>query len=159
MTEPNVHALTGAYILDALDPAEAVAFRAHLDTCAECRQEVATLSVTVTRLAGSVAVTPPPELLGDVMAQVERTPQAAPLVTRPTDDGQPDDEHPVTDDPPAPALITARNARRRRWPALAAAAAAVVEGDLSTVTALTVTVEPDGGSATPTGEPVATVQL
>lgn len=254
MTEPNVHALTGAYVLDALDADEAATFRAHLDTCQECRQEVATLTATVTRLAVGTAVTPPPGLLGAVLAQVGRTPQAAPQV------GSTTVADPPVSRPTPPVPIASRRRARSRWPAVAAAAAVVigiaaggtlvyrdrqadqavtamqsevmrivsapdavthdldlgathvvmstemskaalmgeevpmptangmvyqvwmlhadgsaapgptfmphdgevmtvVEGDLSAVTALTVTVEPDGGSATPTGEPVATVVL
>jgi len=43
----------GAYVLGHLDPAEQSAVRAHLDTCANCRAEVAELLPVVTALAGA----------------------------------------------------------------------------------------------------------
>lgn len=41
----------GAYVLDALEPAEAEAVRAHLAVCDTCRDEVAGLSATASMLA------------------------------------------------------------------------------------------------------------
>jgi len=43
----------GAYVMGHLDPAEQSAVRAHLDTCAHCRAEVAELLPVVTALAGA----------------------------------------------------------------------------------------------------------
>ncbi len=43
----------GAYVMGHLDPAEQSAVRAHLDTCANCRAEVAELLPVVTALAGA----------------------------------------------------------------------------------------------------------
>jgi anti-sigma factor RsiW len=37
---PDVHALSGAYALDALTPDEAAAFEQHLESCEPCRTEV-----------------------------------------------------------------------------------------------------------------------
>lgn len=248
MTGPDIHGLAGAYVLDALEPAECAAFRAHLVACSACRQEVDALRATVDRLADATSASPPAELLGAVLAQVRGTPQAPAEVPLPGAG------------PAEPAVAPLRRPGRRRWVALAAAAAvvvgvgvgstvvyrdhradqayaalqsevmrivsapdvvthdlplgeahvamsaemskaavmgedvpmpgrsgtvyqvwmmhadgsaapgptfmphdgevmAVVEGDLSAVTELTVTLEPEGGSTAPTGQPVATVLL
>ncbi|MFX7198000.1 zf-HC2 domain-containing protein, partial [Acinetobacter baumannii] len=37
---PDIHTLSGAYALDALEPDEAAAFEGHLDSCASCTDEV-----------------------------------------------------------------------------------------------------------------------
>ena len=42
----DVHALSGAYAVDALDDIERAAFERHLAACAECRAEVASLRET-----------------------------------------------------------------------------------------------------------------
>lgn len=108
MTE-NVHALTGAYALDALDALERAAFEAHLPTCADCRTEVASLLEAAARLGAASAITPPAALLDAVRAEVERTAQvAAPHAAR------------------APLATATRPARRRQWALLGAAAAVLV---------------------------------
>lgn len=119
MTE-NVHALTGAYALDALDAVERAAFEAHLPTCADCRTEVASLIEAAARLGAASAVTPPATLLDAVRAEVERTPQVA----APHAAGAPLAA-------PAPhegglAAARTRPVRRRQWALLGAAAAVLV---------------------------------
>jgi anti-sigma factor RsiW len=71
----DVHALSGAYALDAVDDLERVAFERHLAECAVCRQEVRELRETTTRLVDEVAVAPPPGMRGAVLGAVARTPQ------------------------------------------------------------------------------------
>ncbi len=58
----DVHSLSGAYALDALDPAERDRFRRHLASCATCRQEVDDLA-EVSALLGSAAAEAPPEAM------------------------------------------------------------------------------------------------
>lgn len=113
---PNLHALTGAYVLDALDDSELAGFEEHLAECAECREEVASLRPTVTRLAAA-DTSLPPALRDAVLAQVARTAQAGPVARAPGDR-------------PTTRLARSRPSTRsrpswRRWPALAAAAAVV----------------------------------
>lgn len=74
----HLHALTGAYVLDALDPDEHAAFTAHLTGCEECATEVASLRATVVTLALGDAVTPPPGLRDAVLDHVARTAQLGP---------------------------------------------------------------------------------
>lgn len=106
VSDANLHALTGAYVLDALGHEEAAAFEAHLRLCRDCRDEVAELRATAARLGSAVAVAPPEALRTSVLAAVARTPQAR---------RQAPAEHPGV----------ARRPSARRWPAVAAAAAVV----------------------------------
>ena len=63
----------GAWLLGALPDDEAEGFAVHLDACAVCRDEVATLQVAADALPASVEPrTPPPALKGRLMAIVER---------------------------------------------------------------------------------------
>jgi len=97
----------GVYVLGAIDPADRAQVDEHLATCADCREELASL-------AGL------PALLRRVpTAEAERLAVA-------------DQADPVTDEQPSdimlPALLarTAQTRRVRRWRELAAAAAVVV---------------------------------
>jgi anti-sigma-K factor RskA len=74
MTE-DLHLLTGAYVLHALDPDERAAFEAHLADCADCRTEVRDLAATAARMGGADEVVPPPALRARVLGEVARTPQ------------------------------------------------------------------------------------
>ncbi|QOR72830.1 anti-sigma factor [Ruania alkalisoli] len=70
--DASIHALTGAYVLDALDETERAAFEEHLADCAVCRDEVASLRGATERLAHISAVDPPPELREQILAGIER---------------------------------------------------------------------------------------
>ena len=62
---------TGAWVLGALDDDEAHAFAAHLETCTDCRCEVAELRVPAGLLGlGAPQVTPSPQLRERIMATV-----------------------------------------------------------------------------------------
>ena len=56
----DIHDLTAAYALDALDPAERGTYEAHLGQCARCREELASLGETAAALAFAVVSPPPP---------------------------------------------------------------------------------------------------
>lgn len=77
----DAHALTGAYVCDALDAAERAAFEAHLATCDACAREVADLRETTAALAMAAAEPPPARLHAAVTAQIATTPQLPPLTT------------------------------------------------------------------------------
>jgi len=81
----DLHDLTAAYALDALDPAEVEAYEAHLAQCDRCREELAELSETATALAFGVdSPAPPARLRGAILdaAAAERT-NVVPLQRRP----------------------------------------------------------------------------
>lgn len=77
----DLHGLAAPYALDALDPHERGRFEAHLDQCAECRQELRGFHLTAARLAEAEADTPPPALRDRLLAEVATTAQERPVVT------------------------------------------------------------------------------
>ena len=113
----DIHALAGAYALDAVDDIERAAFERHLRDCASCAVEVAELRETSTWLSHPLAVPPPPGLRQSVLAAIARTPQERPRGTaqvRPTGSTAPATR-------PAPR-------RWRRWAVSAVAASVLVAG-------------------------------
>nr|BFE68178.1 hypothetical protein GCM10020092_014790 [Actinoplanes digitatis] len=79
MTTVDIHALVGAYALDAVDDLERVSFERHVADCEACRTEVDELRGTASRLADSTWSVPPPRLRAEVLAAVGRTRQLPPL--------------------------------------------------------------------------------
>lgn len=63
MDTRDIHELTAAYALDALEPEEAAAYEAHLGQCERCRADLAALSATAAALAWAVDAPAPPEAL------------------------------------------------------------------------------------------------
>jgi len=66
----DIHHLTGAYALDAVDDIERARFEQHLAECEDCRLEVASLREAAGLLSETTAVTPPPALRESVLAAV-----------------------------------------------------------------------------------------
>lgn len=85
MNPADLHTLTGAYALNALDDDERREFEAHLAECPACQQEIREFEATAAELGGSLAETPPPHLKADVMGTIATTRQERP-VPRPSDD-------------------------------------------------------------------------
>ncbi|MFJ8663516.1 anti-sigma factor domain-containing protein [Streptomyces sp. NPDC093795] len=81
MNPDDLHMLSGAYALDALNDAEREAFERHLTGCASCAQEVRELSETAARLALAVSAPAPQSLHNDVMRQIPRVRQLPPTVS------------------------------------------------------------------------------
>ena len=75
----DLHMLTGAYALDALDADERTAFEAHIAGCESCAEEVAGLRATGAMLGLAASVTPDEEFGRRLMTQVRSTRQQAPL--------------------------------------------------------------------------------
>jgi hypothetical protein len=74
----DLHTLTGAYVLDAVEPAEQARFEHHLRRCKPCGHEVRGLAETATGLAMAVALQPPPQLKERVLTAVAVTRQVPP---------------------------------------------------------------------------------
>lgn len=108
MNDPDVHTLTGPYVLDALPEDERARFEEHLTECAFCTTEVAELREAAVKLTTQVATPPPPALKTNALAAIDHTRQLPPLV-----DGQ------------SPRPVVQRRFTRRSVLALAAAALAV----------------------------------
>ena len=117
--QPEAHTLTAAYVCDALESAERVAFEEHLRVCPACRQEVAELREVAAALGMAAAAPPPERLKAAVAERIAVTRQVPPKVT-----------------PLAAALGAGRGSgRRQRYPRrtragwiVAAALAGVVAG-------------------------------
>ena len=80
----DLHDLTAAYALDALDGDEVEAYERHLSQCEECRAELAELNETAAALAfGAVAPAPPARLRAAILetAAAERS-NVVPLLRR-----------------------------------------------------------------------------
>ncbi len=60
----DIHALSGAYAVDALDDGERIQFEQHLETCPECRAEVRSFCETAALIAGASAERSPREPAG-----------------------------------------------------------------------------------------------
>jgi anti-sigma-K factor RskA len=75
----DVHALSGAFVLDALDERERASFSRHMETCESCSLEVTELQETAARLADDVWSVPPPRMREAVLARVAATRQEPPL--------------------------------------------------------------------------------
>jgi anti-sigma-K factor RskA len=103
----DIHALSGAYAVDALDDLERARFETHLSDCADCREEVRTLTEAASILGASASVAPPARLRGRVLADIATVRPLPPVASTVT--------------PATPHVV-----RRRRWMELVAAAAAVV---------------------------------
>ncbi|MER6828143.1 anti-sigma factor [Streptosporangium sp. NPDC000563] len=73
------HTLAGAYALDAIDDeGERRRFERHLTGCAECAQEMATLSETAARLGAVAVAEPPAGLRARVLAEIDQVRQLPP---------------------------------------------------------------------------------
>lgn len=80
---PEIHLLTGAYAMDALDDIERAGFERHLRTCDTCVAEVSEFHEAAAPMAFGVAATPPDGMRVRVLNEVARTRQAAPSAHRP----------------------------------------------------------------------------
>ena len=96
---PDLHHLSGAYAVDALDDAERASFEQHLAVCADCRAEVAELSAAAGSLASLVETTPPPSLRASVLSGIGQVRPLPPLTEdagAPAGDDAPDSHGKMT---------------------------------------------------------------
>lgn len=105
----DIHALSGAYAVHALDDLERAAFERHLAGCAACGDEVHGLREASSFLSGASEVPAPARLRARVLADVAVTRPLAPLTRH-----------------ARVSSLGAHRARRRPLALLVAAAAAVV---------------------------------
>ncbi len=77
----DIHALAGAYALDALDDLERARFEQHLARCSTCRDDVAGYRATATRLATATAE-PAPDTVRDRVLSEITTVRQEPAATR-----------------------------------------------------------------------------
>ena len=110
----DIHALSGAYAVDALDDDERAQFEQHLEVCPECRAEVRSFSETAALLAETGTETPPPSLRDSVLSGISSIRPLPPEATDATAPAEPAS---------APATVPAR---RRTYPLLVAASVALI---------------------------------
>jgi len=79
----EIHALSGAYAVDALDDAEKAQFEEHLAACATCQAEVAELQEATALMAETTQAEPPAALRDSVLAGIRTVrplpPEAPPV--------------------------------------------------------------------------------
>ncbi len=123
MNDDDIHGLSGAYAVDAVDDVERARFEAHLAGCSECRDEVASLRAAATELTSLTLTTPPASLRASILGDVSDVRPLPPLVV-------PDE---------APSAVTSLESKRseraqraplRQWLAGVAAAAVLATGGL-----------------------------
>ncbi|WP_372698137.1 anti-sigma factor domain-containing protein [Arthrobacter sp. JSM 101049] len=131
----QLHLLTGAYALNALDPAEREDFENGALASQDTLHEVRTLSETAARLAEQTTpVAPPPRVKANIMAAIRDTPQLPATSEAPAHPAARTPRTPEAGAPPrADGVADLDAARRRRtarttWPTriLAGAAAALL---------------------------------
>lgn len=142
---PDLHHLSGAYAVDALDDAERASFEQHLAVCVDCRGEVAELSATAHSLASLTEAIPPPSLRASVLTGIARVRPLPPLnhdvvaptalapdAVAPAPTGAPAEGDEVLDVEPdaGGTVVPIRRHRRTAWFAAAAAAAVIAVGGL-----------------------------
>lgn len=112
----DVHTLSGAYAVDALDAEESVQFERHLTECPACSREVDSFKDAAAHLALTTAVEPSAPLRERMVAGISRVRPLPPVIAGSA--------------PAAPFTSPARGPRRRRRVVgfLGAAGAAVVIG-------------------------------
>lgn len=126
----DIHALSGAYAVDALSDDERHDFEAHLAECPDCQAEVASLREAASLLPFTAALAPSEGLREQVLGQIRTVRPLPPLTHRDEDDDVAGDAKVV------------RLSRRRRFQAgvLGLAAAVVIA-----VAAITVIPQVTGG--------------
>jgi anti-sigma-K factor RskA len=107
---PDIHALSGAYALDALEPQDRADFERHLESCAACDEELRSFREAVAVLADGAAEAPPDRLRASVLAGISEVRPLPPVI----------DEATVHD------LAPRRSSRRSTWLMVAAVVLGVV---------------------------------
>jgi hypothetical protein len=80
MSDIDIHHLSAAYALDALDSRERLAFEAHYPSCDVCRADVQDFRSTLTQMAGATVNEPSTSVRNAVMTEIAQTRQLSPLL-------------------------------------------------------------------------------
>jgi anti-sigma-K factor RskA len=84
----DLHALAGAYAIDAVSDEERERFERHLRRCQQCETEVREMRATATMLGLAAAEAPPAQMKARVLTAASRTrqlaPETEPVRVRPT---------------------------------------------------------------------------
>lgn len=115
MSEREVHALSGAYALDALDELERARFQAHMANCSPCRAEVASLREAAAEMAWVSLSAPSATLRASVLRAAGAVRPLPPAVTPERQASSPPPAGSAAA-PLAPARIQSGRAERHRQP-------------------------------------------
>jgi Anti-sigma-K factor rskA/Putative zinc-finger len=137
MNDQDIHSLSGAYAVDAVDEVERARFEAHLAACPTCQSEVRGLQGAAGELPAATLTSPPASLRTSVLAGISQVRPLPPFADQPVADS-PVADSPVADQPASLDLARTRRverheqARRKpgRWLVGVAAAAAIVTGGI-----------------------------
>jgi anti-sigma-K factor RskA len=77
----DIHALSGAYAIDALDDVERARFARHLADCADCQTEIDSLREAAALLPETTAVEAPASLRASVLDAIDEVRPRPPVVT------------------------------------------------------------------------------
>ena len=121
--DDDIHGLSGAYAVDAVDAVERARFEAHMAGCSQCRDEVASLRAAAGELASMTLASPPPSLRAAVLRDIGSVRPLPPRVT-PEQASAPEPTAPTAapSAPSAPASLESKRAERarraplRQWP-------------------------------------------
>ena len=135
--DDDIHGLSGAYAVDAVDDVERARFEAHMAGCSQCRDEVASLRAAAGELASMTLASPPPSLRAAVLRDISSVRPLPPRVT-PEQASAPEPTAPTAapSAPSAPASLESKRAERarraplRQWLVGVAAAAVLATGGL-----------------------------
>lgn len=116
----DIHALSGAYAVDALSDEERRGFEEHLEACPSCREEVDSLREAAALLPATTETAPSPAIRAAVLASIAQVRPLPPLVAHGPENG--------TDEPHATGTVVPLRRRRFRTALVAAAAAVIVAG-------------------------------
>lgn len=147
MNIDDIHGLSGAYAVDAVDDVERALFEAHLAGCAQCQAEVASLRAAAGELSSTTLTSPPPSLRASVLRDIssvrplppEVSPEQAPAPELPATSApatSAPDASPRPAGPSAPPSLESKRAERtrraplRQWLAGVAAAGVLATGGL-----------------------------
>jgi hypothetical protein len=145
MTDDDIHGLSGAYAVDAVDDVERARFKAHMAHCSQCRDEVASLRAAASELTSITIEAPPRSLRASVLRDISSVRPLPPEVTPAQEDPAALPAAPAAA-PSAPAASSAdsappasleskrtehsRRSALRKWIVGAAAAAVLATGGL-----------------------------
>ena len=133
MNNDDIHNLSGAYAVDAVDEVERARFEAHLASCPQCQAEVAGLRAAAGELSSTSLTAPPPSLRASLLRDISSVRPLPPEVTS-QEAAAPE---PVTlSAPSAPTSLESKRAEQARrgpwlkWLAGVAAAVVLATGGL-----------------------------
>ena len=133
MNTDEIHGLSGAYAVDAVDDVERAQFEAHVAGCDECRAEVASLRAAAGELALLTVTAPPSSLRASVLRDIS---SVRPLPPEVRSEEAPAPEPVTLVTPSTPTSLESKRAERARrapvaqWLAGVAAAAVLATGGL-----------------------------